>query len=216
MIRAISIIPATGYEGGRQPAVIIMVTRFLRKGVITRALPAAFALAVAIAAGLAFWQVSQPLKAPLFYPLSESYYTRAVDAPTPAEKIRWAQSALNVAPYRAENWLLMAYAYQSQDIALSERVLSALRQSYVIAPFAPDATEWRLAYVYSNWTQMPPDLRSLANAEATAYVTRTVGHTYLSNLAPSLRDKAGSFALSSVVMAYESQMQLRKLQDNRF
>ena len=85
-------------------------------------------------------------------------------------------------------------------------MLDALRRSYVAGPLSPDAHDWRLAYVFSNWSLMPADLRRAAMAEAEAYATRYVGFVYIKELAPTLADSEGRMALGLVALTHDRAM----------
>ncbi|MDV6331078.1 hypothetical protein [Asticcacaulis sp. 201] len=153
---------------------------------------------------VAFWQAALPLSGPIVFPFSETYYARATASPSPADKIIWAQKAVDAAPRRAENWLLLAYAYQSVDHTVSPRAIGALRQSYSVAPFSPDAHDGRLQVVFSNWGAIPADIRRTAIREANLYVTREAGLTFMKKLAPTLHDANAKFAANLIVRARES------------
>ena len=168
--------------------------------------PAGMALAIALLGIVAALQFALPDTMPVVLPFSESYYARTLAATDNDQRIDLARKTVNAAPGRAEYWLLLASAYQQKDATLSERVLDALRRSYVAGPLSPDAHDWRLAYVFSNWSVMPADLRSLAMAEAEAYATRYAGRVFIKELAPTLADSEGRMALRLVSLTQDRAM----------
>lgn len=162
--------------------------------------PAGVALAVALLGSVAALQFALPDAMPALLPFSESFYARALAATDDNQRIDLAHKTVNSAPGRAENWLLLASAYQQKDKVLSGRVLAALRRSYAVGPLSPDAHDWRLAYIFSNWSVMPADLKTSAMAEAEAYATRYAGYIYIRGLAPTLTDSEGRVALGLVAL----------------
>jgi len=169
----------------------------------TRALkyaPAGVAAIVSVFGTVAALQFACPDTMPVLLPFSESFYAHTLTATDDERRIDLARKTVNAAPGRAENWLLLASAYQQKDKALSERVLAALRHSYAAGPLSPDAHDWRLAYLFSNWSLMPADLKTSAMAEAEAYVTRYAGYIYARGLVPTLADNEGRTALGLVVL----------------
>jgi len=188
-----------------------MTSRSTPANLIVRLLIAALSLAVAVAAGLAFWQWSDPLHAPLIYPFSETYYNRAVAAQTPQDRIGWARQATLAAPARAENWVLLATAYHTADHGLSGRTLAALRQSYTASAFSPDVSEWRLQYIYANWSGMPDDLRQQASQETATCIMRGTCRSHLKAILPTLPDLEGRMALGVHLLAYSSQQRVEWL-----
>ena len=162
--------------------------------------PAGVALTVALLGSVAALQFALPDSMPTLLPFSESLYARTLAATDDDQRIDLARKTVNTAPGRAENWLLLASAYQQKDAALSGRVLATLRRSYVVGPLSPDAHDWRLAYIFSNWSVMPADLKTSAMAEAEAYATRYAGYIYIKELAPTLTDSEGRVALGLVAL----------------
>ena len=157
-------------------------------------------MAVALFGAVAALQFALPDAMPALLPFSESFYARTLIATNDDRRIDLARKTVDSAPGRAENWLLLASAYQQKDKALSGRVLASLRRSYAAGPLSPDAHDWRLAYIFSNWSVMPADLKTLAMAEAEAYITRYAGYIYIKDLAPTLADREGRVALGLVAL----------------
>ncbi len=178
----------------------LLRTRAFRYG------PAGAALAIALLSAVAALQFALPGTMPALLPFSESFYARTLAAADSDRRIDLAHKTVNAAPGRAENWLLLASAYQQKDAALSERVLHTLRRSYMVAPLSPDAHDWRLAYIFSNWSLMPADLKESAMAEAEAYATRYAGLVYIKELGPTLADSEGRMALGLVSLTHERAM----------
>lgn len=48
----------------------------------------------------------------------------------------------------------------------------ALRHSYALEPLGPDATRWRLEFIFNHWSALPPDVRASAEAELGAAFPR--------------------------------------------
>ncbi len=157
-------------------------------------------MAVALCGAVAVLQFALPDAMPVLLPFSESFYARTLAATDDGRRIDLARKTVAAAPGRAENWLLLASAYQQKDKALSGRVLASLRRSYTVAPLSPDAHDWRLAYIFSNWSLMPADLKTSAMAEAESYTTRYTGYIYIKELAPTLADSEGRVALGLVAL----------------
>jgi len=162
--------------------------------------PAGVALVIALLSAVSSLQFALPGTMPILLPYSESFYAHTLAATDENLRIDLARKTVKAAPGRAENWLLLASAYQQKDRALSGRVLGALRQSYAAGPLSPDAHDWRLAYIFSNWRLMPADLKTSAMAEAEAYATRYTGYVYIKSLVPTLADGDGRIALGLVTL----------------
>lgn len=148
-------------------------------------------------------QFSKPATAPIVLPFSESFYAHALDTPDKTDSLKLAERATRASPNRAENWMLLAFARHQADRAISPRVLAALRQSYVVGPLSPDAHDWRLRYVFSNWSLMPQDLKTSAVSEADAYLIRFSGAAYLKQLPRKLPDAEGRMALGLVLLTHQ-------------
>lgn len=173
----------------------------------------AASLAMTAAAGLAFWQWRDPLHAPLIYPFSETYYQRSVAAKTPGDQIAWALQTTQVAPERANSWLLLATAYEAADGALSPRVLASLRKSYEVSALSPYASEWRLTYLYADWSHVPADLRQSALRETnTCLAARRSCYRSLKDALSRIQDPAGRLALGVTILAADKQARSAWLQ----
>gem|GEM_PF-1608503 len=86
-----------------------------------------------------------------------------------ASKLAWQAQW---APASAGPELSRAYVESLRRPALSEAAIAAIRQSYRIEPFGPDATAWRLRFVFEHWGGLPPDVRESATAELAAAFPR--------------------------------------------
>lgn len=75
-------------------------------------------------------------------------------------------------PADAAPALQIAYLESLRPGPLSAVGAEALRRSYALEPLGPDATLWRLRFVFDHWPAMPPDLRRLALAELAAAFPR--------------------------------------------
>jgi hypothetical protein len=162
--------------------------------------PIGFSLIVAILSLVAALQFSLPHEMPVLLPFSESLFAHTEDQAKPDKRVLSAKKTVAAAPGRAENWLLLASAYQARDQDLSPLVIGSLRTSYRAAPYSPDAHDWRLEYVFSNWTLLPQDLRTAAMKEADAYIKRYAGRIYLKHLVTTLPDKDGRIALGLILL----------------
>ena len=176
--------------------------RFVRPAI------AALAGATAIVCGLGAWQQLAPLSAPTIFPFSETYYVKAAHAQAPAAIIAYADKAIAVAPARAENWVLLAYAYQKADHHLSPRALSALRQSYVVSALSNDAHDFRLSEIFANWPVMPDDIRGQAITEARMYVDQPKGQALLSHLQATVPDLGARLTLGMIQFEFHRRIGL--------
>ncbi len=176
---------------------------------------AAVSLAVAVACGLGAWQMAAPLSAPAIFPFSETFYVRSVSARQPQEAVRWAARATEVAPARPENWLLLAHACHTADGYLSPRVVAAIRRSYAVGALSPNAHEWRLAYVYTNWGAMPRDIQISARNEILTYSTRGAGKAYLRKLLAMTTDPDARLGLGALMLRRQAEDQVRDFETRR-
>ncbi len=177
---------------------------------------AVLSLGGATLCGLAGWQLAAPLAAPTLFPFSETYTTKAIAATTDTERLKWSELAIKVSPARAENWTLLAYAYQMADHGFSPRAIDALRHSYIIGPLSPDAHEWRLSYIFNNWSLLPADLKLQAAQELTTYMTRTSGMSFFyQNLRKNVTDPQGRLMMATMIMSKQMQDKVDALAKKR-
>eukprot|EP01042_Synura_sphagnicola_P031667 gene31667-40770_t len=181
----------------------------MKSALFIKAAIVGFCGCVTVTSALAAWQLNAPLTAPTLFPISETYFIKAKDSASPEEGIKWAVKATQVAPNRAENWVLLAYAHQRQSHAIDTPVIESLRTSYGVAPFSADANQWRITYVFSNWGHMPTDLQSAAFSEAEQYIGRRVGASYIKDhLVKTIQDDEGRLVMSAVILDADQKLNL--------
>jgi len=81
-------------------------------------------------------------------------HTRAARAEAPLTSHAWAREA--------------ALAWRREG-RLGPATVAALERSYAVAPYGPDVTEWRLAFLLEHWTELPPALRAASLDELKVY-----------------------------------------------
>lgn len=110
-------------------------------------------------------------------------------------------------PGDAALWLRLAFADVRLNGGLGPDGQEALKRSYEVAPFGPEVTLWRLAFVHDNWARVPPQVRTAARTEMDAVFPRR--RWELEALAPTLRDPTGrmvfALALRRNLLASESE-----------
>ena len=82
-----------------------------------------------------------------------------------AELSRKIDGSARLAPADAAPLLQRAYLERVSAGQANGPALLALRRSYELEPYGPDATVWRLRFTFDHWTTMPVDLRQHAIAE---------------------------------------------------
>lgn len=100
----------------------------------------------------------------------EARATAALAASAPdAAAIRLAAAetrrSLALAPANPRPWLRLAYIETLRSGALTAPALEHLERSYVLAPYGPDDTPWRLSFMFQHWDRLTPSLRRLALRE---------------------------------------------------
>jgi hypothetical protein len=70
---------------------------------------------------------------------------------------------LSQRPADAVAWARLAWIADQRGDRTA--MLQALERSYVVAPFGPDITRWRLRFAYERWSRLTPELRGLALSE---------------------------------------------------
>ncbi len=71
---------------------------------------------------------------------------------------------------------------------------AAVRRSYALEPLGPDATAWRLRFVFEHWSDAPPDVRESALDELAAAFPR---HGWaMRGLPDTIHDPTGRMAAS--------------------
>lgn len=81
-------------------------------------------------------------------------------------------SKAQAAPAEAMMSLQRAFLESLKPGALNESAINAIRRSYILEPLGPDATVWRLRFVFNHWAAMPQDVRENARAELNAAFPR--------------------------------------------
>jgi hypothetical protein len=104
-----------------------------------------------------------------------------------------AERALAQGPTRATAWLDLAYAETLRAGALTNPAREALRRSWIFEPLGPDNSQWRVRFAFEHWSELTPDLRDSALAEARA-VWRTGHYADMTQALSDVRDPAGRLA----------------------
>lgn len=99
-------------------------------------------------------------------------------------------------PSDAALWLRLALVDVRLNGGLGPEGRDALQKAYDVAPFGPEVTLWRLAFVHDHWTTVPPQVRAAARREMDTVFPRR--RWELEALAPTLGDPTGRmvFALA--------------------
>lgn len=143
-------------------------------------------------AGLGLEAFAEPQALPLSRPSPEQMrlLKRGV-----AGEARWM-------PADAASSLRLVYLDGLSGSVTREGVV-ALRRSYALEPLGPDATRWRLEFIFNHWSALPSDVRTSAEAELGAAFPR---HGW------ALRDIPGRVADPSGRLA--AQLMLLKMRTN--
>lgn len=92
-------------------------------------------------------------------------------------------------PADAAPALRRAYTERQTAGRLNKGAVDALRRSYALEPLGPDATAWRLRFVFDNWSDAPRDLQRSALLELETAFPR---HGWaMRHLPQSVADPAG-------------------------
>lgn len=89
----------------------------------------------------------------------------AAEATAIARSLRNVEAEAVAAPADATPHLKRAYLEDLRGRPVNAVALNALRRSYALEPLGPDATVWRLRFVFNHWAAMPTDLRQKARTE---------------------------------------------------
>ena len=89
-----------------------------------------------------------------------------------ARSLRVVEAEAAAAPADATPHLKRAYLEDLRGRPANAAALNALRRSYALEPLGPDATVWRLRFVFNHWPAMPVDLRQKARIELAAAFPR--------------------------------------------
>ena len=98
--------------------------------------------------------------------------SRIADAPTLERALAKVERERSALPADAEPDLRRAYLEGLRAGPLNAAAIEALRRSYALEPLGPDASSWRLRFVFEHWPDLPTDLRDRARAELTAAFPR--------------------------------------------
>ncbi|KAK0340804.1 hypothetical protein LTR94_028986, partial [Friedmanniomyces endolithicus] len=71
----------------------------------------------------------------------------------------------DLSPADGAVFLRKVYLAGLSDKRPSADAIEALTRSYAVEPLGPDATYWRLTYVFNHWSDMPKPLRKAAADE---------------------------------------------------
>lgn len=113
-----------------------------------------------------------------------------------AEARRQTLLSLRSDPANATAWLRLAYLDSLQPNGLGEAGRKALARSYVVAPYGPDDTEWRLRFAFNHWTALDQDLRKSVLRE----FELAARHGAHRSLPTRLDDPAGRLAATLTLM----------------
>lgn len=159
-----------------------------------------FVMAAAVAACLAF-PTSGLAEASGLVWVHEARAERLLAGPDPSvsaqdEARRQTLLSLRSDPANATAWLRLAYLDSLQPTGLDEAGRKALARSYVVAPYGPDDTGWRLRFAFNHWTALDQDLRKSVLRE----FELAARHGAYRSLPASLEDPAGRLAATLTLM----------------
>lgn len=89
--------------------------------------------------------------------LRKQLISRAFDA---------VEQAIHMRPAWADAWLIKAHVIAVRDGLDSVATRQAVERSYALAPFMPDAADWRIGYAINQWSALSPELRAAVAREA--------------------------------------------------
>jgi hypothetical protein len=141
-------------------AVVAMRTASRRDGVVVPVLVASAIIVIGVA-GLGAASAAGP-----------SFPDGVVDAGTLDDLGRAVRASASAAPADAAPQLALAYAESLTVGPLTQAAIDPIRRSYQLEPLGPDATFWRLGFVFNHWTAMPDDIRRSAKEELRAAFPR--------------------------------------------
>lgn len=109
---------------------------------------------------------------------------------------RHNDAVLAQAPLSSTALIRRAYIADRKAGHLTPSVVESLQASYRAAPLGPDASTWRLAYVFNHWAQSPPALRAKATDEMAAYARFNPG---AASLARAIASPSGRLAAALIM-----------------
>lgn len=98
------------------------------------------------------------------------------------------RAVIEAVPMTSAAWLRIAYLQTLDGGVLQPSGLDALERSYAIAPYGPDVSLWRIAFIYGRWRQMTPSLRAQAASEL-QILTRARGNVFDVRTIPDLEGR---------------------------
>lgn len=78
-------------------------------------------------------------------------------------------AALGQSPYDTSAWLRLALLDAQSDGKLDAAGVKALATSYQLLPYDQYVVVWRSAFCLEHWSDLPPEVRAAAKAEALAF-----------------------------------------------
>ncbi|CAN5361227.1 hypothetical protein BH09PSE1_BH09PSE1_05110 [soil metagenome] len=88
----------------------------------------------------------------------------------------------------------LAWLEASAATGLGPAGNDALRRSYVLAPYGPEATLWRQGFVFDHWSSVPADIRIRALDEMSVVYSKKGWD--LEELVKTVRDPSGRMIAS--------------------
>lgn len=108
--------------------------------------------------------------------------------------LRRVEREARAAPADSGPLLRRAYLESLSARPFDASVAEAVRRSYVVEPLGPDATAWRLRFVFEHWSAAPGDVRASALEELRAAYPR---HGWaMRGLPDTIQDPTGRMAAS--------------------
>ena len=118
------------------------------------------------------------------------------------------RAALAEAPLTSHVWARQALLAYRREGQLGPATVAALERSYAVAPYGPDITEWRLAFLLEHWGELPPQLRASALDELKVLATYRPGPAQA--LAGMVSDPSGRLAATAAIRL--GQLEARRAQ----
>jgi hypothetical protein len=87
------------------------------------------------------------------------------ERPDSAAVLAWAEAERSRRPADPTPWLTTAWIEVSAAATLTPLANAALLRSYQLAPYGPEVTLWRLAFIFDHWGSASPAVRALALQE---------------------------------------------------
>lgn len=100
-----------------------------------------------------------------------------------------ARRQTQAAPIDATPWLQLAWLESKSPQGVGPSGNAALLRSYALAPYGPEATLWRQAFIFDNWRAVTPEVRARALDEMTVVYSRQGWD--IQSLAKTVKDPTG-------------------------